>query len=172
LVNLETLPMIMTKPRRPICRTRLLLILLVLISLPLGAEPVGCVSTRFKMLGANDKVCIDSFQDPKVEGVVCHVSRAKTGGMKAMVGLAEDTSDASIACRQVGPIRIKGELEDGEDVFKESRSWLFKRLQVVRFYDKPNNTLVYLAYSDKLVEGSPKNSISTVPIMPWGSAAP
>lgn len=131
------------------------------------AEEVGCVSTVFKMLGPNDKICIDSFKDPKVEGVVCHVSRARTGGVKGAVGLAEDTSDASIACRQVGPIAIKGDLKDGEDVFKESRSWLFKKLQVVRFYDHPNNTLVYLSYSDRLVEGSPKNSISTVPIMPW-----
>jgi len=134
------------------------------------ADEVGCVSTNFRMLGmANDKICIDSFHDPKVDGVVCHVSRAKTGGVKGAVGLAEDTSDASIACRQVGPITIKGELKDGEDVFRESRSWLFKKLQVTRFYDKPNNTLVYLTYSDKLIDGSPKNSISTVPIMPWGA---
>lgn len=132
------------------------------------AEEVGCVSTVFKWLGPNDKICIDSFKDPKVDGVVCHVSRAKTGGMKGAVGLAEDTSDAAIACRQVGPITLQSDLKDGEDVFKESRSWLFKKLQVVRFMDKPNNTLVYLIYSDKLIEGSPKNSISTVPIMPWG----
>lgn len=135
---------------------------------PAMADEVGCVSTVFKLVGPNDKICIDSFKDPRIEGVVCHVSRAKTGGLKGAVGLAEDTSDASIACRQVGPIAIKGDLKDGEDVFKESRSWLFKKLQVVRFFDKPNNTLVYLSYSDRLVEGSPKNSISTVPIMPWG----
>lgn len=136
---------------------------------PAAAEEVGCVSTTFRMLGmANDQVCIDSFKDPKVDGVVCHVSRAKTGGLSGAVGLAEDTSDASIACRQVGPITIKGDLKAGENVFKESRSWLFKKLQVVRFHDKPNNTLVYLSYSDKLVDGSPKNAISTVPIMPWG----
>lgn len=133
------------------------------------ADEVGCVSTTFRVLGlANDKICVDSFKDPKVDGVVCHVSRARTGGVKGKMGLAEDTSDASIACRQVGPITMKGELKDGEDVFTESRSWLFKKLQVVRLYDKQNNTLVYLTYSDKLVEGSPKNSISTVPIMPWG----
>ena len=133
------------------------------------AEDVGCVSTTVRMLGlANDKICVDSFRDPKVDGVVCHVSRAKTGGVSGAVGLAEDTSDASIACRQVGPIVVKKDLKDGEDVFKESRSWLFKKQQVVRFYDKPNNTLVYLSYSDRVVEGSPKNAISTVPIMPWG----
>ncbi|MFD2264440.1 CreA family protein [Lacibacterium aquatile] len=132
------------------------------------AEEVGCVSTVFKWVGPNDKICIDSFKDPKVDGVVCHVSRAKTGGLSGAVGIAEDTSDAAIACRQVGPITLRPGLKDGEDVFKESRSWLFKKLQVVRFHDKPNNTLVYLIYSDKLIEGSPKNSISTVPIMPWG----
>jgi CreA protein len=133
------------------------------------AEQVGCVSTTFRMLGlANDKICIDSFRDPEVDGVVCHVSRAQTGGVSGAIGLAEDTSDASIACRQVGPITISGNLKDGEDVFRESRSWLFKKLQVVRFHDKPNNTLVYLSYSDRIVEGSPKNAISTVPIMPWG----
>jgi len=143
--------------------------LVLLNSAAAKAEPVGCVNTTFRMLGlADDKICIDSFKDPKVDGVVCHVSRARTGGAKGAVGLAEDTSDASIACRQVGPITIKEDLKDGEDVFRESRSWLFKKLHVVRFYDKPNNTLVYLTYSDKLVEGSPKNAISTVPIMPWG----
>lgn len=145
---------------------------LVLAAVTARAEDVGCVSTTFRMLGlANDKICVDSFKDPKVDGVVCHVSRARTGGVSGAVGLAEDTSDASIACRQVGPIVLKKDLKDGEDVFKESRSWLFKKLQVVRFYDKPNNTLVYLSYSDKIVEGSPKNAISTVPIMPWGNEA-
>jgi CreA protein len=143
-----------------------LAVLIVALSSPVRAEEVGCVSTNFRMMG-NDKICVDSFVDPKVDGVVCHVSRAKTGGVKGAIGLAEDTSDASIACRQVGPIAMKGELKDGEDVFRESRSWAFKKLHVVRFFDKPNNTLVYLSYSDKLVDGSPKNSISTVPIMPW-----
>jgi CreA protein len=151
-------------------RTLLLSTFLLLACGAARADEVGCVSTTFRVLGlANDKICIDSFPDPKVEGVVCHVSRAKTGGVKGAVGLAEDTSDASIACRQIGPITIKRGLSDGEDVFKESRSWLFKKLQVVRFFDKPNNTLVYLTYSDQVIEGSPKNAISTVPIMPWGS---
>ncbi len=151
------------------CAGSIVMIALLLGTMaPARAEPVGCVSTTFKLVGPNDKICIDSFHDPKVDGVVCHVSRARTGGLSGMVGLAEDTSDASIACRQTGPITLKGRLDDGEDVFKESRSWLFKKLRVVRFYDKPNNTLVYLSYSDKLVDGSPKNAISTVPIMPWG----
>ncbi|MBY0510685.1 MAG: CreA family protein [Rhodospirillaceae bacterium] len=132
------------------------------------ADDVGCVSTVFRMLSPNDKICVESFKDPEVDGVVCHVSRAKTGGFKGAVGVAEDTSDAAIACRQVGPIVMKNELKDGDQVFRERTSLLFKKLQVVRFYDKPNNTLVYLSYSDRIIEGSPKNSISTVPIMPWG----
>ncbi len=133
------------------------------------ADEVGCVSTVFKLIGPDHKICIESFKDPKVDGVVCHVSRARTGGIKGAIGVAEDTSDASIACRQVGPITIREKLEDGEEVFKESRSLIFKSLQVVRFFDKPNNTLVYLTYSDRVIEGSPKNAISTVPIMPWAA---
>ncbi len=127
----------------------------------------GQVSTRFRWVGPNDKIDVDGFDDPKVKGVACHISRAVTGGVKGELGLAEDTSDASIACRQIGPIRILGELADGESVFDERRSLVFKRLHVVRFFDRPRNTLVYVAYSDRLIEGSPKNSISTVPIMGW-----
>ena len=141
---------------------------LVVFAATARAEDIGCVSTVFRMLSPNDKICVESFKDPDIEGVVCHVSRAKTGGFKGAVGVAEDTSDAAIACRQVGPIVLKGDIKDGDQVFKERTSLLFKKLQVVRFYDKPNNTLVYLSYSDRIIEGSPKNSISTVPIMPWG----
>ena len=127
----------------------------------------GAVSTKFRLLGPNDKIVIDGFDDPKVDGVACHISRAQTGGMKGALGVAEDTSDASIACRQIGPIKIKGEIEDGERVFDERRSVLFKTLQVVRFFDRQRNVLVYVAYSDRIIEGSPKNSISSVPIMSW-----
>lgn len=127
----------------------------------------GEVSTRFRWIGPNDKIVIDAFDDPKVEGVACHLSRAQTGGIKGGIGVAEDTSDASIACRQVGAIRIKVELDDGERVFDERRSLIFKQLHVVRFFDRQRNVLVYVAYSDRVIEGSPKNSISTVPIMPW-----
>jgi CreA protein len=134
------------------------------------AEEVGCVSTTFRYLGAaNDKICIEAFKDPDIEGVVCHLSRAVTGGLKGAIGLAEDTSDSSIACRQIGPISLPANLKDEDDVFEENRSLFFKELHVVRFYDKPNNTLVYLSYSDRVIEGSPKNAISTVPIMPWAS---
>ena len=130
----------------------------------------GSVSTKFRFLGPNDKIVVDGFDDPKVEGVACHISRAQTGGIKGGLGVAEDTSDASIACRQIGPIRINGEIRDGERVFDERRSLVFKTLQVVRFFDHQRNVLVYVAYSDRLIEGSPKNSISSVPIMSWPGA--
>jgi len=139
----------------------------VLLSVWIISRPergtTGAVSTKFRLLGPNDKIVIDGFDDPKVDGVACHISRAQTGGMKGAFGVAEDTSDASIACRQIGPIKIK----DGERVFDERRSLVFKTLQVVRFFDKQRNVLVYVAYSDRVIEGSPKNSISSVPIMAW-----
>ncbi len=127
----------------------------------------GSISTHFRWLGPNDKIVVDGFDDPKVQGVACHISRAQTGGMKGAVGVAEDTSDASIACRQIGPIAFLGQIKDGEQVFDEHRSLVFKTLQVVRFFDPKRNVLVYVSYSDRVLEGSPKNSISTVPIMPW-----
>ena len=136
------------------------------------AGTVGEVSTSWKLLGDDHKIVVESFEDPLVDGVVCHVSRAKTGGLMGSVGLATDKSDASIACRQVGEInimddRIISKDADGDLVFKKSTSILFKKLQVVRFYDKEHRTLIYLSYSDKLIDGSPKNSISTVPVRPW-----
>ena len=127
----------------------------------------GSVSTQFRWLGPNDKIVVDGFDDPKVQGVACHISRAQTGGIKGAIGVAEDTSDASISCRQIGPISILGELKDGEVVFDEKRSLVFKSLQVVRFLDRERNVLVYVSYSDRVIAGSPKNSISTVPIMGW-----
>ncbi|MCA9472336.1 MAG: CreA family protein [Nitrospirales bacterium] len=134
---------------------------------PVFAEEIGSVDTKFNFLGPDHKIVIEAFDDPKIDGVTCHLSRSKKGGLKGMIGVAEDSSDASIACRQVGPVHVKEELAEGEDVFTESRSLIFKKLQVVRFFDKKRNTLIYLVYSDKMIEGSPKNAISTVPIMPW-----
>lgn len=139
----------------------------LMFSLVLHAEEIGRVDTAFKLLGANHSIVIEAFDDPKVAGVACHLSRAKTGGIKGSLGLAEDTSDASIACRQVGPISFKDKLKQGERVFTKKTSLIFKSMQVVRFYDSKRNTLVYLVYSDRVIEGSPKNAISTVPIMPW-----
>ena len=144
-------------------------IVLSILSVTVSAEEIGEVSTTFKLLGANHKIVIEAFDDPDVPGVSCHVSRAKTGGIKGAVGLAEDPTEASIACRQIGAIDMGklDKLKSGEVVFKENLSLIFKSLQVVRFYDKKRNVLVYLAYSDKVVEGSPKNSISSVPVMKW-----
>lgn len=137
---------------------------------PAAAEQVGEVDTAFKLLGANHKIVVEAFDDPKVEGVSCFVSRAKTGGITGSLGLAEDTSDASIACRQTGPIRWLDELEAGEEVFRQRTSLIFKTVQVVRFWDEARSTLIYLTYSDKLVDGSPKNAISAVVLRPWGDA--
>lgn len=125
------------------------------------AEEIGSVNTKFKVFGS-DKVVIDAFDDPKVDGVTCYVSRAQTGGISGALGLEEDTSDASIACRQVGDIKIKEPLELSEEVFTERRSIIFKKLQVVRFIDQRRNALIYLTYSDRLIEGSPKNAITAV----------
>lgn len=132
----------------------------------------GEVSTNWRWLGPNDKIVVDGFDDPKVEGVACHISRAQTGGLKGAVGVAEDTSHASITCSQIGPVRFKGEIRDGEKVFDEHRSLVFKTLQVVRFLDRERNVLVYVAYSDRVLAGSPQNSISSVPIMGWQAPKP
>lgn len=140
------------------------------------AEQIGSVSTKFKMFGPNDKVVVEAFEDPDIPSVACYLSRATTGGMSGAFGVAEDTSDASIACRQIGPITLseairRGE-EDGDEVFKKRTSLIFKSMQVVRFFDRKRNVLVYLTYSDRVIEGSPKNSISVVPIIPWGEPGP
>ena len=132
------------------------------------AETIGEVSTVFKWVGPNDKIVVEAFDDPKVSGVTCYLSRAKTGGVKGGLGLAEDRAEASIACRQVGPIAFKGTLKDGEEVFKERTSLVFKTMQVVRFFDSKRNTRVYLVYSDRVIEGSPQNAVTAIPILPWG----
>ena len=129
-----------------------------------GAQQIGEVSTVFKLLSPNDKIVVDAYDDPKVAGVTCYVSRAKTGGYKGALGLAEDKSEASIACRQTGPISFNKSLEQQEDVLTERISLVFKKLRVVRIVDKPRNTLVYLTYSDRLIEGSPQNSVTAVPV--------
>jgi CreA protein len=134
------------------------------------ADDLPCVSTTFRFIGKNDRVCVSAFDDPKVPGVACHVSQARTGGLSGTIGLAEDPSRFSIACRQVGPINVDlASLTDQEEVYSARTSIFFKRTHVYRVLDKKRNTLVYLAISDKLIEGSPQNAISTVPIMPWGT---
>jgi CreA protein len=128
------------------------------------AETVGDVSTTFRLLGANNKIVVEVFDDPKVNGISCYLSHAKTGGIKGSLGVAEDTSDASVACRQVGQISFKGQIPQEEEVFSERSSILFKHVRVVRMADKKRNTLVYLVYSDRVIEGSPKNSVTAVPV--------
>ena len=135
-----------------------------------SADDIACISTTFRLIGANDKVCISAFDDPKVPGVACHISQARTGGLKGTLGLAEDPSKFAIACRQVGPITVDiAKLDSEEKVYSESTSLFFKHTHVFRTIDKARTTLVYVAISDRLIEGSPQNSISTVPIMPWGA---
>jgi CreA protein len=136
----------------------------LLVATAAGAEQIGAVDTVFKWVGPNHKIVVEAYDDPGVTGVTCHVSRAKTGGISGAVGLAEDPSDASIACRQVGPLAFPKPLQQQEEVFSERTSILFKRLRIVRVVDVKRNTLVYLTYSDKLIEGSPKNSITAVPV--------
>ena len=128
------------------------------------AQQIGDVSTAFQWIGPNHKIVVEAYDDPQVEGVTCYVSRAKTGGIKGGLGLAEDRAEASIACRQVAPVRFKQPLPKEDEVFSERMSILFKRLRVVRMVDAPRNTLVYLTYSDKLIEGSPQNGVTAVPI--------
>ena len=136
------------------------------------AEEIGSVDTAKTMIGPNHRIAVEAFDDPKVAGVACHLSRAITGGAGAAIGISEDTSDASIACRQVGKIEFLDDLIAGEKVFEERRSVVFKTMQVVRFCDEARNTLAYLVYSKKLIDGSPKNSLSTVPISNWGDGEP
>src|SRR5215469_12213260 len=127
-------------------------------------------STVFKLLTPDDKLATYGLDDPDVDGVACHFTVPERGGVKGWLGIAEEVSDISLACRQIGPIRIKEKFEQGDDMFRQRRSLFFKKMQIVRGCDTKRNVLVYMVYSDKLVEGSPKNSTSTVPIMPWGAS--
>jgi len=127
-------------------------------------------STVFKLMSPNDKLATYGVDDPEVEGVACHFTVPEKGGFKGWLGLAEEVSDISLACRQIGPVRFKNKLGQGDDMFRQRRSLFFKRMQIVRGCDPRRNVLVYMVYSDKLIEGSPKNSTSSVPIMPWGAA--
>ena len=125
-------------------------------------------STVFKWLTPNDKLATYGLDDPEVEGVACHFTVPERGGFKGWIGVAEEVSDISLACRQIGPIHFKGKLEQGDDMFRRRRSLFFKKMQIVRGCDAKRNVLVYMVYSDRIIEGSPKNSTSSVPVMPWG----
>jgi CreA protein len=154
-------------PRAALASRRLAglaLIVLLTSAGPARAEQIGEVDTAFKLIGPNHKIVMEAYDDPAVAGVACYVSRAKTGGISGGLGLAEDKAEASIACRQVGPISFAQPLPQREEVFNERMSILFKKLRVVRVVDAKRNTLVYLTYSDRLIEGSPMNSITAVAV--------
>jgi len=146
-------------------KQRLALLLLgALAASAAAAEQVGEVDTVFKLIGPDHKIVVEAYDDPKVNGVTCYVSRAKTGGVSGALGLAEDKAEASIACRQVGPVSFTEPLKKRDEIFSERQSIMFKRLRVVRMVDAKRNTLIYLSYSDRLIEGSPQNSVTAVPV--------
>lgn len=152
-------------------RVGLAVALLALLSVSVGSanaqERIGEVSTTFRLMSSNDKVVVERYDDPKVENVSCYLSRAETGGWSGAMGLAEDPSRFSIACRAVGPVTVKGKIpadKKGEVVFSEDTSIMFKELRISRFFDTQKNVLIYLVWSTKLIDGSPYNSISVVPL--------
>lgn len=155
----------------PTLRLRLAAVLGFLLISPMApsvsAGEIGRVDTRFRALSPDDTIRVEVFEDAKVDGVVCYLSRAHVGGYGGALGISEDTSDGSIECRQVGPIRFNDKLKKGESVFTERRSLVFKTMRVIRFCDEKHNALVYLVYSERFIEGSPKNSVTAVPIQPW-----
>ncbi len=156
--------------------TRLIAVLALIFSLgttAIAADDPDLIfkkSTVFKLLSPDHKLATYAIDDPIIEGVACHFTVPEKGGWIGWAGLAEELSDVSLACRQVGPVKFKEKFEQGDSVYRERRSLFFKKMQIVRGCDKKRNVLVYLSYSDKLIEGSPKNSTSTVPIMPWGTS--
>jgi CreA protein len=143
------------------------LILATLFAMPAAAETVGCVTTTWKLIGANHKVCVDAFSDPKLPGVICHVAQARTGGISGSLGLAEDPTNFSLSCRQAGPIIVPAHMPREETVFSEDTALVFKSTRVMRLWDEANRTLIYLAISRKVIEGAPVNSLSTVPVLAW-----
>ena len=160
-------------------RTWLAALLAILAASALTAAPARAAeepdllfkkSTVFKWLTPNDKLATYGIDDPEIDGVACHFTVPERGGLKGWIGVAEEVSDISLACRQIGPVRFKQKFEQGADVFRARRSLFFKKMQIVRGCDEKRNVLVYMVYSDRLIEGSPKNSTSSVPIMPWGAA--
>ncbi|QEA14555.1 CreA family protein [Comamonas flocculans] len=131
-----------------------------------SGERIGSVDTAFQWLGRDHDIIVEAYDDPRVQGVTCYLSRARMGGIKGTLGLAEDRAEASISCRQVGPVAFAQPIRQQEQVFSERISLVFKRLRVVRMVDEKRNALVYLTYSDKLIDGSPQNSVTAVPLDP------
>jgi CreA protein len=156
---------------KSVCLSSLLFAGLVVTPVHAADEPdlIFKRSTVFKFLTPNDKLATYGIDDPEVEGVACHFTVPERGGVKGWIGVAEQVSDISLACRQIGPIRFKAKFAQGEDMFRQRRSMFFKKMQIVRGCDGKRNVLVYMVYTDRLIEGSPKNSTSSVPIMPWGA---
>ncbi len=156
---------------KSVCLLSLLFAGLVVTPVHAADEPdlIFKRSTVFKFLTPNDKLATYGIDDPEVEGVACHFTVPERGGVKGWIGVAEQVSDISLACRQIGPIRFKAKFAQGEDMFRQRRSMFFKKMQIVRGCDTKRNVLVYMVYTDRLIEGSPKNSTSSVPIMPWGA---
>ena len=156
-------------------RTFLLTVLLALAASAASARDIGAVSTAFKLVGPNHKIVITAFDDPKIQGITCYVARPKTGGIKGGLGLAEDPSLVSVSCAQTGPIAFSDEIDgdaSGEEVFDESRSLIFKSLSINRLYDKANGSLVYVARTTRIIEGSPTTSLSVIAPMTWNGVAP
>jgi len=143
-------------------------VLCAVVPSPVASEVIGTVDTVFHLLSRDDDIVVEAFEDPDISGVTCYLSRARKGGISGMIGVAEDTSDASIECVRTGPIKVPADIksgeEDGERVFKKNTSIIFKSMQVVRFYDQKRDVLIYMVYSDKVVEGSPKNSVTCVKV--------
>lgn len=148
---------------------------IMLFSLSAHAREIGEVSTAFKLIGPNHKIIVTAFDDPMVKGVTCYIARPRTGGIKGGLGLAEDPSLASVSCAQTGPVSFTGPIEadeNGEEVFDESRSLIFKSLEVKRLYDRANGSLVYVVRTTRIIEGSPTTSLSVVTPIPWNGTAP
>ena len=152
------------QPFRPLRQVLACTLLFLAACSGVSSEEVGAVDTVFKFVGPDHKIVVDAYDDPKVTGITCYVSRAKTGGIKGAFGLAEDKAEASIACRQTGVIGFAKPLDKQEEMFSERISLVFKKLRVVRMVDAKRNTLVYLTYSDRVIEGSPQNSVTAVPV--------
>jgi len=151
------------------------LLLLVILAVPAAAQEPNLIfkkSTVWKFLTPDHKLATYGIDDPLIDGVACHFTVPEKGGISGMFGVAEETSDVSLACRQVGPVTFTERFDQGDEMFRERRSVFFKKMRIVRGCDKERNVLVYVVYTDKLIEGSPKNSTSTVPIMPWGTSEP
>lgn len=146
---------------------KIICLAVAVLSFSAQAEEIANVTINMNLLGSNDRITVEAFDDPLIPGVSCHLSRAVKGGVKADMGLSADSSDSSIACRQTGPITLPASLPKGEQVFKASQSPFFKAMHVVRFLDSKRNVLIYLVYSDTLTNGSRKNSVSTVPVQKW-----